>query len=222
MNRISLLFLFAIGSLLLLPACGGEEAAAAEQEDGGNSITIKTEGENGESVDININNTEDLSEALNQVADALNNNSEGEEVEVMNFRDIKETMPKRLLGMDREKHQGETTGAMGFKISQAEARYEDGDKSIDVMIVDSGNMGFAKLGTAAWAMVEIDKESDEGYERTLQIDGHKAYEKWNANTGKGELSLFYKERYIVNLEGRGLEMDDLHKALKRLDLDELE
>ncbi len=74
MSRISLLFLLAIGSLLILPACGGDEAAEVEQEESGNSISIKTEGENGESVDININNTEDLTNALNQVAEALNNN----------------------------------------------------------------------------------------------------------------------------------------------------
>ena len=113
-------------------------------------------------------------------------------------------------------------GAFGFSVAQAEATYKEDDRSIEVVIVDGGNMGIAKLGVAAWSTVEVDKESDDGYERTIEIDGYKAFEKFDARSGEAELAWLYKNRYIITLKGDGVEGDDLRRALKRIDYDDLE
>lgn len=229
MNRkYSLLFVLALMSFATY-SCGGDQPQeeVTSDEDG---INITIEDEDGETQTVNIDLDEgDLNELQNGLADALQEASNalrdgenGESVEVVGFRELKELMPARLLGMDRTSHSGEKSGAMGFTISQAEAEYEDDDQSLHVQIMDAGDFGLMKAGVAAWATVEIDKESDNGYERTFELDGHKAFEKWDARSGDAELVLLYNDRFIITLNGDGLEGDDLRKALRRIDYEDLD
>ena len=227
-RRHSLLFFFVLAGFLLV-SCGGEEPKEeVETTEDGIRVTVETE--DGETQTVNIDLDEDdvdqlqnsLADALQEASDAIRNSNNGEEVEVMGYRELKEILPGRLLGMERTKHTGEKTSAMGFAISQAEAEYEDGAKSLDVEVMDAGQFGIMKAGVAAWATMEIDREGDTGYERTIEIDGHKAYEKWDAHSGEGELVLLYKERYIISLKGDGLAEGDLRKALNRIDYDDLD
>ena len=45
--------------------------------------------------------------------------------EPVNFRSLKELLPETIAGMPRTDQSGKTSGAMGFKISMAEATYKD-------------------------------------------------------------------------------------------------
>jgi gamma-glutamylcysteine synthetase len=218
------------GLALFTFSCGSDQATEENNTDQDDGINITYENDQGEEQSINIDlQEEDLQNLQNNLADAfeqasasLRENADGEQVEAMNFRDLKELLPTSLLGMDRTKHQGEKSGAMGFTISQAEAEYQEDDKRLKVQVVDAAQMGMAKLGMVAWTSIEVDKEGDFGYERTTMIDGNKAFEKWDAKTSKGELIILYNDRYIINLDGRNIDGDDLRKALKKIDLDDLE
>lgn len=234
MYRISSLFL-AVLLFTFLNACSSDSDASEHEDSKDNSLKINIETDEGEeNIEINLDNLEDvdfseaeksLEDAIQKAADAINKaagSESGEKVEAMNFRAIKEVMPSRLLGMERTSHTGEKNGMLGFSISQASAEYRDGDQRLDVDILDGGNMGIAKLGGMAWNSLDIDKESDDGYERTIELDGYKAYEKWDAATQKAELKWMYKNRYIISLEARGLDENDLRKALKRIDYDDLD
>lgn len=46
--------------------------------------------------------------------------------------------------------------------------------------------GLAGMTAFAWSWAEIDKESDDGFERTFEYKGHKAYEKYDTNYKNGE------------------------------------
>jgi len=207
--------------LLILSSCvgGGSQEAEAEEEKAADDLEQSVEKL---SDDISGN----LSGALNQLQDALKDVEgkleEGEEVELANFRELKELLPKRLLGMDRYSHTGEKSGISGFKISQASAKYKDGDKRLEITILDSGGMALASLGAAAWTMLDVDRETDDGYERTTKIDGFKAYEKFNARTGDAEISIFYKDRFLVSINGDNLKKGEAEDVLDELDLDELD
>jgi len=228
-RTLSLLFLLS-GMSFLTFSCGSDKAAEEETSDtDGINITVENDEGEKESVTINLGEGDmkdlqnGLADAFAEASESLRKNAEnGETVEVMNFRDLKAILPDKLLGMDRTKHTGEKTGAMGFTISQAEAKYQEDDKSIDVTVLDAGQMGIAKLGMVAWANVSIDREGDFGYERTTEIDGHKAFEKWDADSGVGELTFFYDDRFIISLKGKKLGEDDLRKALNRIDYEDLE
>lgn len=234
MYRILSLCLIGVLSFTFF-ACGGDAAEEKALEEDDNGITVTYENDDGEketvNVDldnINLDNVdlseaqESLEDAMNQVAQAFGEAAnDGEKVETMNFRDIKETLPGRLLGMEQTDISGEKNGAFGFSVSQAEATYEEDDRSIEVVIVDGGNIGLAKMGVAAWATVEVDKESKNGYERTTEIDGYKAFEKYDSRRDESELVWLYKDRFIITLKGEGVDGDDLRRALKRIDYDDL-
>ncbi|MEM6633238.1 MAG: hypothetical protein AAF694_26440 [Bacteroidota bacterium] len=202
----------------------------SKETENGEEVEVSYDSESGENVDIEINTEDDGDmkinidlkdpvKALEGLAEKLN--GEGEEVEVINFRDLKEMLPNRVAGMKLDESSGETSGALGFKISTAKGEYEDGDKEMEVNIADVGSSPMVLMGMAAWSNVEFERDSDEGYERTTIIDGHKAYEKYDSNRENGQIALIINNRFLVSVEGRNISEKDLRSALKRVDLDEL-
>ena len=233
MYRITNLFLLTIITLFVV-ACGGEDTSNDGDGDNDGHLNITIENDDGEKSNINIDlndikdidlsddteasieaGIEDLIKAVKGAINDDDDEDDSEDVEAMNFRDIKAIIPSRLLGMERISHSGEKNGAMGISVSQANAKFKDGEKTLMIDIIDSADMGLAKLGSMAWSALDIDKESDDGYERTLEIEGYKAFEKYNSKTGRSELSWMYKKRYIISFKGYLLDSGDLEKARKR-------
>ncbi|RME94960.1 MAG: hypothetical protein D6772_13845 [Bacteroidetes bacterium] len=218
-------------TLFSLSACGRdaaeEQAAAAEAEANSVNITIKdAAGEPAANVSVNIDEVErSVEDAMKQLGESLDitiNSEDGEAVEVMDFRELKAIMPERLLGMDRSSHVGEKKGAFGIVISQAKAKYQDEDRYLEIQVVDGGDAAIAKLAGAAWTTVEVDRETDHGYERTTMIDGYKAYEKYDSQQERGTIKWLYKDRYIVSIEGRGVTAKEIKRALNKLNVGALE
>lgn len=163
----------------------------------------------------------ELGEKAQTMAKDLENR---EVVDPVDFRKLKELLPEDAAGLPLKESSGEKNGAMGFTISTAEARYasEDGQSSMDITLTDAaGISGFAMMGLAAWSLAEVDKETSNGYEKTLSIDGHKAFEKYDNANKSGEISVIVGERFIVKVEGDQVDMAQIKKALKDIDLDAL-
>lgn len=140
----------------------------------------------------------------------------------VNFRMLKEFLPENLAGMSRTDHSGNTSGAMGFKLSTAEATYKEGDQRLEIDIVDAGGIGTALMGNAAWSKLEIDEESNNGFKRTLEIDGNKSYQECSNNNKRCQLAIMVADRFILSIEGRNVDMDQLMKIAKEMDLRKLE
>lgn len=162
-------------------------------------------------------------EALQQFADKAKEMQDKKAVDPVDFRKLKELLPSKAAGIAQKEAGGEKNGAMGFTISKADARYEEeSGSSIDIDILDTGGIGgMAMMGLAAWSIAEIDKETADGYEKTTKIDGYKGYEKYNTNGKYGEISVFVAERFIVNVKGNNITIDQLKDALGDIDLDKL-
>jgi hypothetical protein len=113
---------------------------------------------------------------------------------------------------------------MGLSISEASARYEgEGGASLRIKIVDVGSLsGPMAMGLAGWASLEIDRESDDGYEKTTTFDGRKAVEKYNNGSKHGEIKVLLSNRFIVEVDGHQMKMDDVKAAAGKLDLKKLE
>jgi X-X-X-Leu-X-X-Gly heptad repeat protein len=168
-----------------------------------------------------------LQEGLNEMTSGLSKmlqnvkievNTDG--VEAVDFRELKALLPDRLIGMERTSHTGERSGIKGLQVSVAEAEYEDDDRRLEIAIVDGGGLPLAGSAQAGWSMVEIDKEDKNGYERTTEINGHRAFEKYNKKWEEGELAILINDRFIVSIKGKGIAEDDLRRVLKRLDLED--
>ena len=144
-------------------------------------------------------------------------------VETVDFRALKELLPDNADGLARQSATGEKTGAMGFKISTANAKYANTDNSerIELSIVDAGGTG-VMMGLAAWSMIDVDKETENGYEKTGKMGDYKSYEKYD-NSGKdGEIAVMIQNRFVVTAKGQGVSMDKIKTALEDIDLNKLE
>jgi len=143
-------------------------------------------------------------------------------VETVDFRTLKELLPADADGLERKEATGEKNGAMGFNISTATGKYGNADDSetVDLSIVDGGGTSMM-MGLAAWSMIEVDKETANGYEKTSKMGDYKTYEKYNSTDKDGEIAVLVNNRFIVTAKGRGVEMDKLKAVLDDVNLDKL-
>ena len=168
---------------------------------------------------------------------------------VVDYRKLKELMPSTLAGLKRAEVEGERTAAGDFVVSTARATYApradaaagdadeaaDGEaaegeadaaaaedaRSIELQIMDYGAMSDMAGAAAAWATLEIDQESDDGYTKTTKVDGHPAWEEYKNDGKSGSLQLFVAQRYIVTVNTTGLPVEDFQKIAAELPVDEL-
>ncbi|WP_370722149.1 transposase [Fibrella aquatica] len=160
--------------------------------------------------------------AAEEMAKQVEENQKNGPVETVDFRKLKELLPAEADGLPRKNAEGEKNGMAGFTFSTATGRYENSDdtENIDLSIVDTGGSG-AMMGMAAWSMVDMDRETEAGYEKTTTIDGNKAYEKFD-NAGKsGEIAMLVNNRFVISAKGRGVDMAKLKSVLNDVDLDKL-
>lgn len=206
---------------LLFSACSRDRDSPSKPEveteattSNNNRITLDDQ-----ELDIDINNLEDLNGVLDQISKKMN---DGEEVEAVDFRKLKELLPEKLVGMKRNSLEGEKTGVSVFKFSLAKATYGDGNARMEVSIVDGAGISGIVNGMAAWTMIEVDKETDSGFERTTTINGYKAFESFDAEQQEGQVAIVVEDRFIINIEGDRITSDKtLRRALNSLDLAKL-
>jgi hypothetical protein len=208
-----LIFLITL-SCLLMYGCGGN----TETTETSSETTTNPSGEESSSVTIN-GEPKTVDEAMGEVRKALQ--GDGELKEVVDFRELKKLLPERVLKMDRTDYSGEKAGAFGMNMAVAKATYEEGDRRVEVNIVDFAGITGALMGMASWATVEVDRESDDGYERTTTIDGYKAFEKYNTSTKDGELNVIVEDRFIVSIDGNNLSEKEFKKVLEVVNIKKL-
>ncbi|WP_420149213.1 transposase [Spirosoma sp.] len=195
--------LFSIGLLLtsLAMSCGDKK----EEEN---------KDENGESV-----STVGAVSALKEMASKAEELQKNGPVETVDFRSLKELLPADVDGLARKEANGEKNGAAGFTVSTATGKYanEDGSETIELSLIDGGG-SVMMMGLAAWSMIEVDKESKDGYEKTSTIDGNKSYEKYENGSKEGEIAVLVNKRFVISAKGRGITMEKLKEALGDIDL----
>jgi len=147
----------------------------------------------------------------------------GPRPEPVNFRELKGLLPESLPGFKRTSATGEKAGAMGMVVSHADGEYSgDGGAHLSVKITDIGNVtGPLGLGLAGWAMVEIDRETETGYEKSTVLGGNKAFEKYDSRSKHGEVNVLVGNRFVVEVKGRDVKMDDMKTVAGKLDLAKL-
>jgi hypothetical protein len=155
------------------------------------------------------------------VSGAANGNKK---VETVDYKELKALLPESLPGMKRTDATGEKSSAMGMQISNTEGRYsaENGGGSMTIKITDIGSMtGLAGMTAYAWAGVNIDRESDNEYEKTSTIGGYKSHEKYNKSSKSGEVSVLVGDRFVVDVNGDNVDMNAIKGALGKVDLGKL-
>lgn len=148
--------------------------------------------------------------------------SGGRTVEPVDFQQLKALLPETVAGLPRNAATGERTAMGPAALSLAEAQYGDGGRTIRLKVTDMGGAGLAMSGLAAWAMVEMDKETESGRERTGKLDGRPFHERYSAASESGEFDLVVGQRFLIEAQGERIDLNTLKAAVIGMDLARLE
>ena len=223
MKKLTILFFVLFGlTLYSCGGCGSKDNTASEASE--NVPNEKTNNENNGSPTSSTRANDEpanLQEAMKEAEKAIKD-SGLQQTDPINFRELQKFMPEKLAGMERTSKSGETAGAFGMKMSNAESKYQDSDGNIvEIKMVDTGGFAMGLMGMAAWASAEVDREDENSYERTSSMDGMKIFEKCEKKRDWCELSAVAKSRYVITAECAKCGIDQLKKAIKSMGLDAL-
>jgi len=111
----------------------------------------------------------------------------------------------------------------GITVSDIETEYTKNGKTIFVQIDDAGTAQSALAPFKMAISLNMTKEDDEGFQRIFEYKGDKGIEEYLKMSDQSEITLVYKDRYVVTLRSdSGLTTNDLKKFLTKLDLSKLE
>lgn len=145
--------------------------------------------------------------------------------EAVDFRKLKELMPAELNGLKRSDCKGEKNKIGEMSISQVTATFKkddnDGSPRVEVQVMDYSSMEMAKGLAAAWTAVEIDKESDDGFEKTVKVKDNPGFLTWQKDGKHGQVQLLVGKRYIVTVQTDNVPSEQVIKVAEALPLDKL-
>lgn len=219
-----------LGMVMILAAavaCGKSEAekhaeqAAAEAQKAAEAATKAAEKTAEQTSSDVAKGVQDFAKAMEGMAGAMaGKTADGKPIDPVGFRDLQTVLPE-VSGWTMGKPRGERmTSPVAF--SQTEARYSKGEAHVDVKVVDSA---FHQMLIAPWSMflaAGYEKETDEGYEKSITIGSDRGFEKWNSEKKDGELNLVVAKRFLVTIEGRDIaDARVLHEFASRMDTNKL-
>ena len=157
----------------------------------------------------------DFAKAMQGMAGAMAG-TDGKTVEVVSFQSLETTLPQ-VPGWTMEKPRGERMTAP-IAHSRTETSYSKGEATVDVEVVDSG---FAAMLVAPWSMMlatGFSRESSDGYEKAVSVNGQPAFEKWSSDRKDGELNILVNKRFLVSIEGNDIaDTKVLHDIAGKMD-----
>jgi hypothetical protein len=212
-------------ALTLTIGCGkseeqkAAEKAAEEAQEAAEALKKAAESAGAAGATQGLN---ELAKAMEGMAGAMAGKTpDGKPVEPVRFQDLQAVLPE-VSGWQRGTPTGERmTSPVPF--SQAEADYTMGDANISVKVVDSA---FSQMLIAPWAMfltAGYERETNEGYEKSVNMGGNPGFERYNKNNKDGELNLVLAKRFLITVEGDNIaDTKVLHDFASKIDASKLE
>ena len=141
-------------------------------------------------------------------------------VEPVSFRELQTVMPT-VAGWEKGSPTGEKM-SLSFSFSQASITYKKGDAEIEQKIMDSGFNQLLFTPFTMFMAAGYEKETQDGYEKSVNIAGNPGWEKWDKTSRSGELNVVVGKRFLVQVEGHDLDdIKALHTVLAQTDLGKL-
>ena len=132
---------------------------------------------------------------------------------------MKSFFPQEVMGMKRSEFS--VNSMTGFAQGNAEYKKDD-TTEYRVMLYDcAGEAGSAFYGMKFLTGWNMEREDDNGYEKTVSFMGSKALESHNKNSRTHTLNFVTADRFWVTLEGRNTGLDNLKSFAQALQLEKL-
>lgn len=193
-------FVFLLAACIFFVACSNNKE----------KITVKDEKGNTASVSVS-----DMKDAAKKMEESNNEAERLTKLAPLSLDQVKALIPEELLGMKRSSFNANS--AMG--VSVGKGTYKDGDKELDLEIIDcAGEMGAGIYGMRYYTLWNFQQEDDNGYQKTIDFNGGKAVEKYTKSNDRYELTYFTHDRFLVQLNGEKIGIDELKQVAKNLNL----
>lgn len=166
----------------------------------------------------------DMMKALGGIAGAAAGAAGAASYEPIDFRKLKEALPQELAGFEKGESSGEKNNAFGIAVSEAKQSFRtaDGSKRVRFEITDPGSLAGPFALANMWMNIDVDKETSSGYEKTSTIGGRKLHEKWNKSGQHGEVQMVVGNRFMIEVDAHGIEMEQVKALLSKMDVVMLE
>lgn len=172
----------------------------------------------GSEASVDLGKLDEASRQVQAVAEALEKSQNAEPIAPSRLEAL---LPASFASMERVSLESASGGIGGIGGSSVTARYDRDDASVTVQITDLAAMGgFAALGSGL--NIESNRTTANGYERVGKVDGRMVTETWDEPSRSGSYSVIVANRFVVQADGRGVDMDTLKKAVSRIDYKTLE
>jgi len=129
---------------------------------------------------------------------------------------LKGLLPKDLAGLKRTELFGESRSAAGMTATRATAVYRRSGARVSLRVSDLAAAS-ALAAVAVSFDVERSKQTANGYERVGHTDGRPSAEQFDQHSGHGKFTILVADRFLVEAEGDGVDMDQLKSAAASLD-----
>lgn len=135
---------------------------------------------------------------------------------------VKALMPADLPGgLNRSELSAGSQSVGGMATANARAVYANGDSRVTLSVTDMAAAGaLASLGGAL--NIQSSRETANGYEKIGKVDGRLTTEKFDRQAKSGKYSVIVADRFVVEAEGSGVDMDQLKSAVNAVGFDRLE
>jgi hypothetical protein len=171
----------------------------------------------GQSVDIE--KLEAATASLDAAAKAMK--SKQGQVKTLSADALKAYLPASAVGYARGQITVESEEDNDLSGPTVRAHYAGKAGALDLSVSDLGAAG-ALAALAGAFNVESAPRTDGRIEKVGKVDGRMTAESWDPATGKGEYSVLVAERFMIHVEGQGMELKDIKSAADAVGLARLE
>lgn len=147
-----------------------------------------------------------------------------EPVDPVAWNDLQKLIPAKAAGMNKTNTEDDKSSLGNLGFSHALGIYEKDGGKIELQIIDSGNRSVILSTLAPWRnMTSLNMQHPTGgYEKYVTVEKYPGYEAFDDKEKMARLNALVKGRFIVMLTGKNVEIEELYKVMKSLDLEEME
>jgi hypothetical protein len=143
--------------------------------------------------------------------------------DAVDYQKLLPILPQPPQGWTADKPEGSTEDMGGFRITNAHRDYHKGDgenaPTAAISILDSvANPDYVSATTAAW---NSNSETNEGYGKSVTIDGNPGFEAFEKESKHATLWVMIANRFFVQVELQNQDSKELQDWIKRIDLKKL-
>jgi hypothetical protein len=141
-------------------------------------------------------------------------------VDPVGFHDLQAAFGD-LSGWEKGKPTGERmTSPVNYSVAKISFR-KDASR-IDEEISDSAFNQMLLIPFSMFLTTGYEKETEDGYEKSMKVGDSPGFEKWNKGSRSGELTAIVNKRFIVQVNGHEIaDPKVLHDAMASIDMQKL-